>query len=54
MQTKVSNRRRSTVCSLSVWSAAVASRVLNQVKLREQLNQPPVMSPRVLTPPTLY
>lgn len=51
--TKASSRRCSTVCSLSVWSAAVASRVLNQVQLQEQLNQLLVMSPRVAyTSPT--
>lgn len=39
-ETKASSRRHSTVCSLSVQSAAVANRVLNQVQLRVQLNQP--------------
>lgn len=39
-ETKASSRRRSTVCSLSVQSAAVANRVLNQVQPRAQLNQP--------------
>lgn len=39
-ETKASSRRHSTVCSLSVQSAAAANRVLNQVQPRVQLNRP--------------